>query len=291
MTSVHAQTSNQFTIKMRNLVIHLISDSSGQDVKYVTRSALSRFNNINVKKYYWTMIHNEDLLKKVLFKLKKRQGIVIYTIHDEHIRNALKNACLEMNIPCISPIRQIIGEISKFIDIKPNVELNLDYNKKFNDSYFDKVEAIEYALKHDDGKMVQGIIDSDIILFGASRTSKTPTSIYLAYNGFKTANVPYVYGLPIPEILNQMRNKLVVGLVINPSILIEIREARMKLLGLHEDINYTDINIIQKECSNVKRICNENSWSIVDISMRSIEETSALIMQMYYEHKKLLKGA
>ena len=131
--------------------------------------------------------------------------------------------------------------------------------------------------------------EADIILIGPSRTSKTPTSVYLAYNGFKTANIPFVHGCPFPDFLPKMNNPVIFGLIINPNRLIEIRESRMNFLQVKETSNYTDIKIVQDECLQIKRICVQNDWKTIDVSQRSIEETAAIIMRAYYEHKKRLK--
>ena len=129
--------------------------------------------------------------------------------------------------------------------------------------YFDKVDAIEYSLRHDDGQILDDLEEADIILIGPSRTSKTPTSVYLSYNGFKTANIPLVSGCPFPDILPKMNNPVIFGLIINPGRLVEIRESRMNLLQVTENSNYTDIKTIQDECRQVKRICYENNWKVI----------------------------
>jgi regulator of PEP synthase PpsR (kinase-PPPase family) len=142
--------------------------------------------------------------------------------------------------------------------------------------------AIDYALRHDDGQMVNDLECADIILIGPSRTSKTPTSLYLACNGFKTANIPYVQGCILPNNLIELTKPLIIGLVISPTRLVEIRETRMMLLQINNDTNYTDLNIIKDECLQIKRICEKHKWQVIDVSRRSIEETAALISKIYY---------
>lgn len=269
---------------MKNLIVHLVSDSSGQTVKHAARSALAQFGEIESKKYNWHLIRNKELLNEVLSKIKKKPGVVLYTISNQELRDVLKKFCRDLKVPCISVIGKIVKEISAFLGVGVGDSLGL--NHKFDESYFDKVDAIDYTLRHDDGQMVNELDEADIILIGPSRTSKTPTSVYLAYNGFKTANVPYVYGCVFPDYLEKLMNPLIVGLVINPARLIEIRETRMNLLQVSEHVNYTEPKIVQEECLQIKRICQKMEWPVIDVSRRSIEETAAIVMKLYYDRKK-----
>lgn len=263
----------------------MVSESSGQTVKHAASTALSKFNDVEVKKYHWPMMRTEDLLAEVLEKIKEKPGVVLYTISNNILRDKLKKFCLEQKIPCVSVVSKIVKEISEYLGVVVD-EGSIDFGNRFDETYFDKVEAIEYSLKHDDGQHLDNLEEADIILIGPSRTSKTPTSVYLAYNGFKTANIPFVHDCPFPSEINLLKSPIIFGLVINPSRLIEIRESRMHLLQVNESSNYTDIKIVQEECREVRRICVSNEWQVIDVSRRSIEETAAIIMKYYYEHKK-----
>lgn len=269
---------------MKKLVLHLISESSGQTVKHAANTALSKFSNIEVKKYYWPMTRTQKMLESVFEKIKQMPGMILYTISDEFLRAELKLLCVENKLPCVSVVNTIVNEISEYIGLKANV--GVGYTNKFDETYFDKVEAIEYSLRHDDGQNLDNLEEADIILIGPSRTSKTPTSVYLAYNGFKTANIPFVHGCPFPDFLHKINGPVVFGLNINPVRLIDIRESRINFLQVKGASNYTDIKIIQDECLQVKKLCLSNNWSMVDVSMRSIEETAAIIMKKYCEKKQ-----
>nr|WP_253308281.1 pyruvate, water dikinase regulatory protein [Rickettsia endosymbiont of Ceutorhynchus assimilis] len=271
---------------MTKLIIHLVSDSSVQTAKYAANSALAQFATIRPKLYHWPMIRNLELLKEVLNKIDSKHGMVLYTIADQELRKTLMKFCYELKIPCISIIGKIIKEVSAFSGIE--IEKEQSYRYKFDKTYFDTVNAIDYAIRHDDGQMLSELAEADVILIGPSRTSKTPTSVYLAYNGLKTANIPYVYSCPFPDFLEKVTEQLVVGLVINPNRLIQIREARMNLLQINENTNYTDFKIVQEECLEVKRICQQKNWPVIDVSTKSIEETAALIMKIYYNQKKTI---
>jgi len=272
---------------MKKLIVHLVSESSGQTVKHAANTALAKFSDLDVKKYHWPMTRNLKMLEEVFEKVKSKPGMVLYTVSDERIRDALKKFCFEMKIPCVSVVSKIVKEVAEYIG--ESADIGAGYTNKFDETYFDKVEAIEYSLRHDDGQMLDDLEEADIILIGPSRTSKTPTSVYLSYNGFKTANIPLVSGCPFPDVLPNMRHPIIFGLVINPSRLVEIRESRMNFLQVSESSDYTDIKTVQDECRQVKRICAENNWKVMDVSMRSIEETAAIIMKAYYENKKGIK--
>lgn len=269
---------------MKKIIVHLVSDSSGQTVKHAARTAFLQFSGIETKEYNWPLIRNEELLNEVLNKIRKKPGIVLYTIANQQLRDILKKFCLNLKIPCISVVGKIIKEISLFLGI--GAETSFGVSQKFDESYFDKVNAIDFALRHDDGQLINELEEADMILIGPSRTSKTPTSVYLAYNGFKTANIPYIYGSPFPDIVDKLLHPLIVGLVINPSILIEIRETRMNLLQITEQTNYTDLAVVKEECIKIKRKCEQKGWPVIDVSRRSIEETAALVMRYYYDRLK-----
>ncbi len=269
---------------MKKLVVHLISESSGQTVKHAANTALAKFVDIEVKKYHWPMTRNENLLEEVFKVIRKKPGVVLYTVSNHILRDKLKRFSLELKVPCISVVSRIVSEISDYLGVR--VVDNIGFGNKFDETYFDKVEAIEYSLKHDDGQILEDLDEADIILIGPSRTSKTPTSVYLAYNGFKTANIPLVHDCPFPSEIFLLRKPVIFGLVINPSILIEIRESRMNFLQVKESSNYTNIKTVQEECREVRKLCLKNNRKIIDVSRKSIEETAAVIMKYYYENKK-----
>lgn len=269
---------------MKKLILHLVSESSGQTVKFASQTALFQFNNLDVTKYHWPMIKNEEMLDECFLKLEKKPGIVLYTIANKKLRSKLKIFCKEKKLPCISVVSDVIDAISNYIKIDAKNNDSRLINK-FDESYFDKVEAIKYTLKHDDGQLIDEINQADIVLVGPSRTSKTPTSVYLAYNGFKTANIPYVHNIDFPDFICNIQNSVIFGLMINPYRLVEIRESRMNLLQVNEKSNYTDIKIVQEECRAVRELCVKNNWDVIDVSNKSIEETAAIIMKLYYARK------
>ncbi len=270
---------------MKNLTIHLVSDSSGQTVKQAAKSAISQFADIITKEYHWPLIRNKELLIEVLNKIKTKPGIVLYTISNAELRAELKKFCWNLKIPAISVIGKIVTEIANYLNIETE-QKNIGSVYKLGADYFDKVDAIDFALRHDDGQMTGDLESAEIILIGPSRTSKTPTSVYLAYNGFKTANIPYVQGHPFPDQLEKLISPLIVGLIINPARLVQIRETRMNLLQINNLGDYTNLETVQAECLMIKRLCEQHNWPVIDVSRRSIEETAAVIMKLFYSKNK-----
>ncbi len=272
---------------MKKLIVHLISESSGQTVRHAANTALSKFSDLDVKKYQWPMVRNSYMMQEVFEKIRKKPGVVMFTISDRSLRSMLKEFCHEMKLPCISIVSSIIKEISEYIG--ESADSGVGYLNKMDDNYLSKVDAIDYTLRHDDGQSLDNLEEADIILIGPSRTSKTPTSVYLSYNGFKTANIPYIHNCPFPDNLQTVKRPIIFGLTINPGRLIEIRESRMNLLQIQDTTEYTDMKIIKEECRYVKNLCKQNGWKTIDVSMRSIEETAAIIMKSYYEQRKKLR--
>lgn len=266
---------------MKKFVIHLISDSTGGTVKSACRSALSRFGKIETKKYYWPLVRNEGQLNEILPSVKY-PCVVLYTISNSSLRARLKNFCAEKKIPCVSVLEGLINVFSSFLGLKPKDFFDPGFS--IDENYLGKMEAMDYTIKHDDGLNEEGFEEADVVLIGPSRTSKTPTSVYLSYNGFKTANVPYVEGVQVSPFLFSLKKPLVIGLVINPFVLREIRENRkdVRIAGL---TGYTDINVLKEECLGLKRLCAEKNWPVLDVTNSSIEETSAKVIKLYYSLK------
>ena len=269
---------------MEKIFLHLVSDSTGETVGSVARAAMVQFEGVEVEERSWSLIRTKGQIDKVIESIRENSGFVMYTISDKKLRSYLKKSCKEMKIPCVSVLSKVIGELSRFLDIKatigqPGMQHELD------EDYFSRVEAINFALNHDDGQSAWNLEEADIVLIGASRTSKSPTSMYLAYRGYRTANVPYVSGVPLPEIVENLKKPLVVGLTISPEVLVQIRKNR--LLSIHEDSNtdYTDIQKVKKELVEVKRFFAKNGWPVIDVTRRSVEETTATIIQYYQKIK------
>lgn len=261
--------------------LHLVSDSTGETVNAVARSALAQFDNIEVEEHNWSLIRTPGQVDKALSGISKNPGFVMYTLVDNKIRKQLKKGCEKINVPCTSVLTRVISDLSGFLGVKASDSI-AGRQHELDDNYFSRVEALNYSLTHDDGQSVWDLDEADIIIVGASRTSKSPTSMYLAHRGYRTANVPYVPGVVLPETLFNIKDVLIVGLTITPESLIQIRKNRLLSLNEDEETMYTDKETIRDELLQAKRLFAKNGWPSIDVTRRSIEETAATIIQ-YYE--------
>lgn len=260
--------------------IHLVSDSTGETVNSVFRSVIAQFDGVEVEEHSWTLVRTKGHVDKVVDGIRKKPGFVLYTISDKAIRKYLKENCDKLGVQNMSVLSKAIAALSAYFgkdikETKPGKKYQLD------DEYFSRVEAINYAINHDDGQLFNDLEDADIVLVGVSRTSKSPTSMYLAYRGYRTANVPYVPGVILPDNVEKLKNPLVVGLTINSEVLAQIRRNRMLSLKENENNEYTDIEKIEEELLEARKYFTKHKWPVIDVTRRSVEETAATIIQYY----------
>lgn len=271
---------------MKKLYTHLISDGSGQTVQHIARAAASQIKGVEFKNYVWPMIRSQRMLNEVIEEIKQKPGIVIYTVAEQDIRESLKSEVRKLRLPCVGVVGKVINEISRYLDLDSDDIVG--HHVEMGAGYFERVDAIEFSLAHDDGQNYEDLEEADIVIIGPSRTSKSPTCIFLAYNGYKAANIPLIYGQELPKEILELEHPLIVGLTINPERLIEIRKNRLASL-YQNSTDYTDIETIMDECKASRRLYSQNRWPVIDVTQRSIEETSACIIRLYYERKKMLK--
>jgi regulator of PEP synthase PpsR (kinase-PPPase family) len=272
-------------IMKKKFNLHLVSDGSCSTLNHFAKAALSQLSELEPKKHMWLMIKDEAALEKCLQSIEKKPGVVLYTIFDPHLRDRLKDFCRKLKVPCIGILGKFIKEMCGYfgVEVGETHETN-----RLDSDYYDKVEAIEYTLNHDDGQKYQNLEEADIVLVGVSRTSKSPTCVYLAYNGYKAANIPFVSGHNLPDILFKLEKPMVIGLTIDPEHLMEIRKHRLLSLNQSEMTEYTDTEKIIDECREARKIFSRNGWPVIDITSRSIEETSATIIKLYIKRQKKL---
>ena len=272
---------------MKKANLHMISDSTGETILLVTQAAIAQFKDIKVKKYMWSLTRTEKQLNKVFSVIKKHKGIVFFTFSNRELGEKVKEFCKEEDVLYVDLLKGVLGKLASFLKQDPSPEPGGQHS--IDKDYFERMDAINFTMSHDDGQHTDQILDADIILVGPSRTSKTPTSSYLAYKGFKTANIPYVPGLKIPVPIEKLKNIFVVGLSISPERLVEIRKHRLFSISNEQQTSYTDIEEVEAEVREGRRFCTKNNWPILDVTNKSVEEISARIIQMYYERKKKLK--
>lgn len=271
-------------IAMKSFHLHLVSDSTGETVSSVSRAALAQFENIDAVEHSWTLVRTRVLMEKVIEGIRNNPGMVLYTIVDKKLRDMLKAECLQMNLPCIPVIAGIVSEMATYLQVESSEVPGRQH--ELTEEYFSRVEAINYALAHDDGQSHWDLEDADVVLVGVSRTSKSPTCIYLAYRGYKAANIPYVMGCPLPPELETLKKPLMVGLTIDVERLLQIRRTRLQSLKQDEQTNYIDLEMVQKEIAESRKFYMQHRWPIIDVTRRSVEETAAQIIQL---HQKRLQ--
>ena len=265
--------------------IYLISDSTGETLDRVFLAIKAQFKNIeyDVKSYFFTRTENQ--VSKIMEEAKKNDNaIILYTIVDTSLARFLANKGDEKKIPCFSVLGNLIMNFSKLLNQKASHVPSGQH--ALNEEYYERIEAIQFTMAHDDGNLVEDIDKADLILLGVSRTSKTPTSIYLANKGYKTLNIPLVNEQSIPESLKKNpKLSCVVGLTTEPQRLVDIRKNRMNTLKEKENTNYTNISKIEKEISNAKKTFTKYKWPTIDVTRKSVEETAASIIKIYEINK------
>lgn len=266
--------------------LHLISDSTGETLTFVAKAVTSQFPDIEFTEFQHFLTKTITQIEKVIEEIKEKHGIVLYTILNDEAENALKIACQNLNVLCIPAVMPIAKEIAKFLGVEFTKRIGKQH--AMSEEYYSRMEAINYTLNHDDGNMQERLADADIIILGVSRSSKSPTSIYLAYKGYKVGNIPFVNISLIPTYLSELKKPLIVGLTIDPERLQSIRQTRIKTLDAKKDTNYTDIVKIKEEVNEAKKLFTKLKIPVINVTEKSIEETSVIITNLLHEHKKKL---
>ena len=261
--------------------IYLISDSTGETLDRIFLALKAQFKNIDYKVHSYSFTRTENQILKILEDAKKNENsVILYTIVDNNLAKYLANVSDEKKIPCFGVLGNLILNFSKILNQKASHEPSGQH--ALNDEYYERIEAIQFTMNHDDGNLVNEIEKSDIILVGVSRTSKTPTSIYLANKGFKTSNIPLVNENSLPKKLkDNPQLTCVVGLNTEPERLVDLRKNRMNSLKETENIKYTNIDSIKKEIEDAKKTFRKYKWPSIDVTRKSVEETAASIIKIH----------
>lgn len=272
---------------MKQFHLHLVSDSTGETVSSVSRAALAQFDDVEPQEHIWSLVRTKGQLEKVIAGLEEHPGAVMYTLVSKELRTMLRKACAVRKLPCIPILGPVIRELSLYLNAEATERPGFQH--ELSEEYFDRVEAINFMLAHDDGQGHWELEESDIVLVGVSRTSKSPTCIYLANRGYKAANIPFVGNCPLPEKLFELKIQsdppLIVGLTISLDRLLQIRKTRLQTLDQNTDSNYVDGEEVKQEIEASKKLFREQGWPMIDVTRRSVEETAALIIQ--YRQKQL----
>jgi [pyruvate, water dikinase]-phosphate phosphotransferase / [pyruvate, water dikinase] kinase len=271
------------TEKPNSFHLHLVSDATGETINSVARACLVQFEDVEPIEHHWSLIRTGRQMVKVLDGIRGNPGLVLFTLVNEELRVTLQEGCRRLQVSCIPVLDPVIGALASFLGRQsrglPGRQHELDAE------YFGRIDAMSFALAHDDGQSSWDYNDADVILVGVSRTSKTPTCIYLANRGIKAANVPIVPDCPVPPELLAAKHPLVIGLTKDPNQLVQVRRNRLKLLAQDAETDYVDPELVRKEVVQARRLCGQHGWPIIDVSRRSIEETAATILQMLSQHR------
>jgi regulator of PEP synthase PpsR (kinase-PPPase family) len=259
--------------------LHLVSDSSGETVTNIARACLVQYENIQVTEHFWWLVRTAGQMTRVIEGIKNTPGLVVFTLLDKGARDQLELACREMRVPYVSAIDPVMQAFSRFFERQATSEVGKQH--VLDDDYFHRIDAMQFTVQHDDGQSMQTMGDADMILVGVSRTSKTPTCMYLANRGFKVGNIPLVPGITLSPEITAAVKPLFVGLTREPKSLSDIRQSRLRIMNEERATGYADLDVIREEIADARRLFVKHNWPVIDVTRRSIEETAATIIQLY----------
>jgi regulator of PEP synthase PpsR (kinase-PPPase family) len=260
--------------------LHMISDATGETLLTVGRAAAAQHVNVRAIEHIHAMVRAPKQLDRVITALEEQPGIVLYTLVDSDLSALLEAACRRIGIPCVSVLEPVLQTLQSYLGVAGTRRVGAQH--VLDAEYFRRIDALNFTMLHDDGQLAGSLEDADVVLVGISRTSKTPTSIYLANRGIKTANIPIVPGIRLPAQLEEAKRPLIVGLTASPERIVQLRENRV--LGLNAAAHgesYVDKAVVASEVAFTRKLCQRHGWPIIDVTRRSIEETAADIMTLH----------
>ena len=265
--------------------LHLVSDSTGETLITVARAVAAQYANVTAVEHVYPLVRSQKQLDRVLTEIEEAPGIVLFTLLEKDLVGRLEAKCQEINSPSLSIIGPVMQLFQAYLGASTTGRVGAQHT--LNAEYFKRIDALNYSMMHDDGQHVDGLEDADVVLVGVSRTSKTPTSIYLANRGVRTANVPLVPGIPIPPQLETLVKPLVVSLHATPERLIQIRQNRLLSLGADSgNEDYIDRQSVTEEVTYARKLSAKYGWALLEVTRRSIEETAAAIMKLLADRQR-----
>jgi regulator of PEP synthase PpsR (kinase-PPPase family) len=265
--------------------LHLLSDATGETLIMVARAAAAQYVDVAAVEHLYPMVRSKRALDLALNEISDSPGVVLYTLLDDELIALLEAKCRELGVPCMSVLGPVLRLFQTYLGAETGHRAGAQH--VLNAEYFQRIEALNYTMVHDDGQNVAGLNEADVVLVGVSRTSKTPTSIYLANRGVKTGNVPLVPGVPLAPEVERLNRPLVVGLYASPERIVQIRENRLLGLKAHRlDDQYIDKDAVAEEIAYSRRLCSKHQWPSIDVTRRSIEETAAAVMKLLTEKRR-----
>ena len=263
--------------------LHLVSDATGETLIAVSRAVTAQFQGVAAIEHVYPLVRSRTQLDRAIAEISAAPGIVLYTLVDKELATELERACAETGSPFLSVLMPIFELFQSYLGAVSTSRPGAQH--MLNAEYFKRIDALNFTMLHDDGQVHESLEAADVILLGVSRTSKTPTSIYLANRGIKTANIPLVPGLPIPAAAMNVRRPLIVGLLASPDRIVQIRQNRLLTLNADQETAYVDRLSVAEEIASSRRLFQQNQWPVIDVTRRSIEETAAAIIDLLKEHR------
>ncbi|HEY2178875.1 MAG TPA: pyruvate, water dikinase regulatory protein [Caulobacteraceae bacterium] len=258
--------------------VHLVSDSTGETLNAMARAVCARFNKVLPIEHIYALVRSHKQLERALDEIAEAPGMVLHTIVDQSLRAMLEKGCQKMEMPCIGALDPLVTILSRYLGAPLSTRVGAQYS--LDTDYFNRMDALSYALGHDDGQGGPDLARADVVLVGVSRTSKTPTCIYLAHRGVRAANVPLVPSTPLPAALSSLDGVPVVGLTVAPDRLIQLRRNRLKGLNEVRESAYVDSDMVRAETVAARRLFERQGWPVIDVTRRSVEETAAAVINI-----------
>jgi regulator of PEP synthase PpsR (kinase-PPPase family) len=262
--------------------LHLVSDATGETLIAVSRAAAAQYQGVSSIEHIYPLVRSQPQLDKAVAEIEAAPGMVLFTLVDKDLTQHLEDACRRIGAPCLSILQPILNLFQSYIGMESTPRPGAQH--MLNADYFRRIDALNYTVLHDDGQQIDEYEDADVLLIGVSRTSKTPTSIYLANRGIKTANIPLVPNVPLPPSVKKLKHPLVVGLLASPERIVQMRENRLLALNATHETLYVDRLSVADEVAQSRRLFAELGWPTIDVTRRSIEETAAAIIDLFRVH-------
>jgi len=264
--------------------VHLVSDSTGETLMTASRAAVARYEEVEAIEHIYPLVRSDRQIDRVLAEIEDAPGIVMFTLVDPQVLERLQAKCGELGLPCIDVLDPLVAVFQSYLNVQKAARVGAQHS--LDAGYFRRIEALNFAMRHDDGALPDDIDEADVVLVGVSRTSKTPTSIYLANRGVRTTNLPIVTGLAMPPNIFQAKTALVVGLTASPERIVALRENRILTMTKERvSSSYVNRQEVAKEVTFARKLCAENGWPLIDVTRRSIEETAAAIVALLTDRR------
>jgi len=265
--------------------LHLVSDATGETLITVARAAAAQYAKVMPVEHMHPLVRTAKQLDRVLLDIEKTPGIVLYTLLEKNLVDKLERKCRDLRLPCLSILGPVLHLFQAYLGAESTHKVGAQHT--LNAEYFRRIDALNYTMLHDDGQLTDDLEEADVLLIGVSRTSKTPTSIYLANRGVKTANVPLVPGVALTPGIEHLKHPLVVGLYATPERVVQIRQNRLLGLKAHrDDDKYIDRDAVAEEIAASRRLCAKHNWPLIDVTRRSIEETAAAVLALLGDRRQ-----